>query len=254
MRKLSTMLSIAGKFTRRHSPEILTGIGVAGMFTAIGLAIAEAPKAVTLLNEAREKKEDQPLTSVEKVKATWKCYIPAGTVAIASAACLIGASTVNHRRNAALAAAYTLSESTLAAYKNKVLETFGEKKEQTVRQAVSADKVKNDPVSSKEIIITEKGNTLCYDAMSGRYFRSDIEALRRIENKLNRRMRSEEYITLNDLYDELELPHVKLGDDLGWNMSRGYIDLAFSSTLADDGTPCLVLDYAIAPQYDYTQY
>ena len=39
MRKLGTMLSIAGKFTRRHSPEILTGIGVAGMFTAIGLAI-----------------------------------------------------------------------------------------------------------------------------------------------------------------------------------------------------------------------
>ena len=30
-------------------------------------------------------------------------------------------------------------------------------------------------------IITEKGNTLCYDVISGRYFKSDIEKLKRAE-------------------------------------------------------------------------
>ena len=70
-------------------------------------------------------------------------------------------------------------------------------------------------------------------------------------NKLNRDMLDEMFISLNDFYYEIGLSNTKLGDDLGWNVSEGLIDLKFSSQLTDDGTPCVVMDYSIAPKYDY---
>ena len=48
---------------------------------------------------------------------------------------------------------------------------FGEKKHETVKDAITRDKIEKNPVVTREIIITEKGNTLCYDAISGRYFK-----------------------------------------------------------------------------------
>ena len=101
------------------------------------------------------------------------------------------------------------------------------------------------------MIITERGNTLCYDAVSGRYFKSDIDKLKKAANELNRQMRDEMYISLNDFYYEIGLNPVSIGDELGWNIDQGYIDLSFSSQLADDGTPCLVIEYHIAPRYDF---
>ena len=149
------------------------------------------------------------------------------------------------------AIAYALSESAFKEYQEKVVEEIGEKKERAVRDAVAKERIDNDPVTNREVIITEKGNTLCYEVISGRYFKTDRDALVRAANDLNRRMRDEMYISLNEWYYEIGLKGVKVGDDLGWNIDRSYIELDFSSQLADDGTPCLVVDYVEPPIYDY---
>ena len=57
---------------------------------------------------------------------------------------------------------------------------------------------------------------------------------------------------LNEFYDEIRLDHISIGDDLGWNIERGMIDLSFSSLVADDGTPCLVVDYQVSPKFGYS--
>lgn len=232
---------------KRHSPEILTGAGIAGMITATVMAVRATPKALRLMEE----RETKPLTPIEKIKTTWKCYIPATAVGCVSVACLIGASSVNIRRNAALATAYTLSESALKEYQEKVVETMGSKKEHSVRDAIAKDKLANDPIENNEIIITDKGNTPCYDALSGRYFKTDIDKIRKAVNDLNRRMRDEIYISLNEFYYEIGLDGIKIGDDLGWNIDNGYIDLEFSSQLTKNDIPCLVIDYQVAPRYDF---
>lgn len=246
-----------GMALQKHSPEILTGIGIAGMVTTTILAVRATPKALLLIQEAEEVKHQNTdasaLTPVETIKAAWLCYVPAAVTGVLSMTCLIGASSVNLRRNAALATAYTLSESALKEYREKVVETIGEKKEQAVQDAVAKERISKSPVTNQEVIITEKGNTLCYDVISGRYFKSDIEKLKRAANDLSRRMLDEGYISLNDFYYEIALPATKLGDELGWHIDNGLVDLRFSSQLAEDGTPCLVIDYQIAPKYDYTK-
>lgn len=236
----------------KHSPEILTGIGIAGMITTVVLAVNSTPKALRLIEEEEKKKEDK-LTKTEVVKTTWKCYIPAATTGLTSIACLIGASKVNLRRNAAIATAFKLSETALTEYREKVAETIGEKKEQVIREQVVKDKIDKNPVTKAEVIITPKGDTLCYDAISGRYFKSDIEKIRRAINELNDKMLREMYISLNEFYEELGLASTTIGDTLGWNLDSGLIYVHFSSLIADDGTPCIVVEYDVAPRYDYSK-
>jgi hypothetical protein len=245
----------------RHSPEILTGIGIAGMLTTVILAVRVTPKAVRRIEQAETEKSlqlglgsesiDGVLTPVETIRVTWKYYIPAVITGGMSIACLIGANAVNTRRNAALATAFAFSESTLREYRAKVIDTIGEKKEQTVRDAIAKDQVDRNPVSNREIYITEKGGSLCLDTVSGRYFKSDIETIRKAINNVNFQMLREMSVTLNDFYYELGLANTKQGYDLGWHVDDGRIEVSFSSQIADDGTPCLVLDYRVAPKYDY---
>lgn len=244
-----------------HSPEILTGIGIAGMVTTTILAVRATPKALRLIDERKyeiaaedgveDVKQTESLPPIEVVKVCWKCYIPAAAMCTVSIACLIGATSVNSKRNAALATAYALSETALKDYREKVVETIGEKKEQNIRDAVAKERIERDPVTTKEVIITERGNTLCYDAISGRYFRSDIDKLKKAENEINRMLIDDMYVSLNEFYYEIGLNPTKIGDDIGWNIDHGYIDLSFSSQLASDGTPCLVIDYRVEPRYDY---
>lgn len=235
----------------KHSPEILTGIGIAGMVTTTVLAVKATPKALALIEEKKREEGVDKLTPAETIKTTWKCYTPAVITGGTSIACLIGASSVHTKRNAALATAYKLSETALSEYQEKVVETIGEKKERDVRDAIAKDKVTNNPVNQQDVIVTGKGETLCYDATFGRYFKSDIDKLKKIENELNRRMRSDNDISLNEFYYEIGLDEVDAGNDLGWNIDRGYIELEFSSQLTPDGTPCLVIGFRQPPRYDY---
>lgn len=95
---------------KKHSPEILTGIGIAGMITTTVMAVKATPKALILLEEKKEELDTDKLEAKDIIKTAWPCYIPAAVVGSISVFCLIGASSTNLRRNAALATAYQNNE------------------------------------------------------------------------------------------------------------------------------------------------
>jgi len=240
----------------RHSPALLTGMGVAGMITASIQAVKATPKALSII----EKREEEELEKNEYfskftrwgvVKETWKCYIPASITCVMSIACLVGASSINHKRNAALATAFALSETALKEYRAKVVETIGEKKAQTVRDAVAKDQLDRLTASSKEVIVIGDGKTMCYDPVSGRTFMSDIDKIKKAENSLNRLMLEDGVVTLNDFYFEIGLDQIKMGDMLGWSVDKGLITFNLSAILGSDGKPYVVVNYDIAPTYDF---
>lgn len=252
---LKRTIKSAGRVLTKYSPGILTGIGITGMIGATFMAVKATPKALYLIETKKEESEVEELTPVETIKTCWTCYIPATLTTVLSAACLIGASTVSAKRNAALATAYSISEAALREYQEKVVEVIGEKKEKAVRDAVAKDQIERDPVTKSEVVIIDSNsNTLCYEPLSGRYFKSTIDKIKKAEIKLDRQMIQEMYVSLNDFYWEIGLDGTDLGDQMGWNLSKGYMDLSFSSQLADDGTPCAVIVYGIPPVYDYQNY
>lgn len=243
----------------KHSPEILTGLGIAGMITTTVLAVKATPKALDLIARAEDEKFDngngEALTKTEIIKVAWKPYIPAAVTGVTSVACLIGASSVNLKRNAALMTAYNLSATALSEYKEKVIETVGEKKEQIIRNKVAEEQINKEPVNPSTIIVSGNGTTRCFDTITKRRFISDIESIKRVVNELNRRMvNGEDYISLNEFYSEIGLDDVSIGDELGWNVARGLIDLSFSAQLDTDGTPCIVIDYCIAPKRGFNSW
>lgn len=245
----------AGRTLSKNSPTILTGLSVGGLFTTAILAVKVTPKAIILLNEHAQKIDPEytyeDLEIKEIVKVAWKCYIPSIIIGVGSASCIIAANHVNLRRNAALAGLYSVTETAFKEYQNKVVQTIGQNKERKVRDEINADRVRNNPPSRNEVIMTGEGDVLCYDKMFDRYFKTSIDKINKIVNKLNRDMRSEHFISLNDFYFEINpsLANGSLGDEIGWCIDHGYIEPSFSSCLSEDDKPCLVIDFELRPKH-----
>lgn len=249
----------AVRMLRRKSPEILTGIGIGCMLTSTGLAVRATPEAMRRIEAKKKEEKHSRLTAAQTIRAAWTCYIPSGLAGAAGVACIIGANTISGRRNAALTAAASIAETSLREYRSKAIELIGEEKEASIREAVDRERIENNPPPERNreypVVEGEAGQTLCYDSMFGRYFHSDVETLKRVENKLNRQMAtmSEPYISLNEFYGEIGLPAVDIGEELGWNVDNGMIDLYFTSQLVNGKTPCLVVSHAVPPRYDYNK-
>lgn len=244
----------------KHTPEILTGIGIAGMITTTVLAVKATPKALKLIEEAEYAKEEKvpgetrKLTAVETVKVAWKPYIPAAVTGVASVTCLIGASSVNARRNAALATAYQISTSALNEYKDKVVETIGEEKEKEVREKIVEEKKENIANSKVTYIMTNDDITI-KEPISNRCFESSINKVEKAVNDLNYKMINgmEIFISLNEFLDELGLPHSPIGDDIGWTTHK-LIDLTFDDSRTDNNKPCFAIAYLQPPFHGYRDY
>lgn len=250
-KSISNFVKTVGDKLSEHSPEILTGIGITGLLSTTILAVKATPKALRLIDEKKEEMNTDELTNTEVVKTCWKCYIPAAVTASVSVACLIGANSVNSKRNAVLATAYKLSESTFSEYKEKVIETIGEKKEEEVRDKIAKGRIEQNPVKNNEVIITGKGDVLCYDIVSGRYFKSDVDKIRKAENTLNKKLMNDMYCSLNEFYDLIGLPFTQMGFELGWNVNDSLVEIEFSTQLSEDDTPCVVIQYSVLPKCDY---
>lgn len=252
---LKNIIAPAAGALKEHAPGIMTGIGIFGMAASVGLAVWQTPKADILLQQKKQEKQqagqEPKVTAMETVKAVWKPYLPSLLTFAASAGLLIGSGHIAGVRTATMATALGLSETAFREYKTQVVKSLGEKKEGLIQDEVAKEKIAAHPVKDQQVIITGGGETLCYDSISGRYFKSCMEKLKRAENEINRRLLGEMYISLNEFYDEIGLKNVDCGDVLGWNTSGGFMEIRYTSTLTEEGTPVLVMNYAVMPVSGY---
>ena len=247
---LSSLLKTTEKVVADNSPTILTTLGVTGSLTAMYLTGKASFKAADILRREEEASEFDFLLPKEKVQLLWKEYIPAAGAGAFAVVCIIGSNRISSRRAAAMATAYAVSERAWAEYKDKVIEKLGAQKEQKVRDELAQDRVDKNPVSTREVIITGAGDVLCYDSITGRYFQSNVEALRKAVNDINRQILHNMYASLYEFYDLIGLPPTEYSQEVGWN-SDNELSLDFSTTLSDDGRPCISIQYAVYPVRDY---
>ena len=246
---IKTMAKSVWAGAKKHSPEILIGMGIAGAASSVIFAVKATPKAMILLEEKRQELGVEKLEAKEIIKTAAPVYIPTAVSFGVSVACIVGASSVNARRNAALTAAYTLSESTLRTYRDKVLETVGEDKEREIRQKAAIEQQQSTPEPQTLVVSSAAGQLKCFDSLSGRYFVSTKNEIDKAVNEFNRQLRDDMRISLNDWYDLIGLDTNKLGDMLGWDIERGYVETCYASRLDEDGLPCLVVYYVEPPHY-----
>ena len=222
----------------QRSPEILTAMGVTGLITSVTLAIKATPKAVSIW-------EDQNLETRDKIVGCARVYAPTIGMCILTAGAIIASNRVSAKRRAAIATLYSISEMKLREYQDKNREILGEEKEKTIRDKVAEDRVQK-AYETTEIIYTNRGDTLCFDPMSGRLFKHDIQKIRSAVNDINRQISLGESVSLNEFYWALGLDGTKFGDGVGWTVEAP-LDVSYSSSLTSDMKPCLTIDYRTDP-------
>lgn len=231
---------------KSNSPEILTALGVSGVLTTSYLTAKASFRAWRIIEKEQDRldhfERSHTLDIKEKTKLVWKIYIPAGISGALTIGCVIGSSRATGRRTAAAVTAYSLTERAFSEYKEKVVEQIGKGKEQKVTDEIVQDKVTNNPPVSREVIIVGSGQVLCCELFTHRYFRSDMEALRKAQNDINMMIVNHFYVALDEFYDIIGLPHTSNSANLGWDSDK-LLELKFSTVLADDGEPCLAFDY-----------
>lgn len=229
-------LNNALKIVKSNSPEILTGLGISGVVITAYLTAKATFKAGDDLAEA-----PKGLPTKEKAKIVWKRYIPPGISGALTIGCIIGASKGNAKRTAAAVTAYSVTEKAFSEYKEKVVEHVGKGKEQKVRDEVAQDKVDKTSKKSQDVVIIGNGHVLCCELHNGRYFRSDMEKLRKAQNDINEKIINNYYVTLDEFYDIVGLEHTPTSGSTGWDSDR-LLELQFSTTLCN-GEPCIAFDY-----------
>ena len=253
---LSEIVKRVGKLASDNSPAILTAIGVTGTLTTVVLAVKAGMKAEQILQAEMDDRVHkagsitrvEDFTPQEKVELTWTCYIPAAGSAVATIVCIILANRIGNRRAAALAAAYAISEKAFVEYKDKVVEKLGEKKEQQVRDEIAQDRITKTPLG--ETVIIGTGSVLCFESFTGRYFLSDMETIKKAQNDTNYQILNDYYASLTEFYNRVGLPRTAVSDEFGWNSDK-MLELEFSTALAEDGRPCLSINFAVTPIRDY---
>lgn len=242
------ILRKTGMVVAKNAPTILTTVSVVGVVATVIFSVQATTKADLLMEELRQKKaKNEKITATEVIKTVGPTYAPTIIAGGITIGCIIGAAKISARRNAVISGLYAASEFALKEYQKKVIERLGEKEHKAVRDEIAQDQLNAHPVQNSQVILTGKGDHLCRDSLSGRYFRSDIEKIRKAQNDLNRAIINNMYISLNEVYEELGLEEVELGKYSGWDVDH-LLDFSFSSGISTEGEPCLVLNYGEAPQ------
>lgn len=245
---IKKLLSLTGKTIGDNSPWILAGLGVSGLISTSYLTARAMIPAIRDVNQA--KSEFIEITPKEAFLLTWRYFIPPMIVGSATMACIIGATTVSHRRQAALISAYALTEKGFAEYREQVKTTLSEKKAIDVQDSIAERHVKENPPPSSEVLVVSTGDVLCYDDLSGRYFTSNVETIRRAMNDVNAQCINEVYASLNDFYSRIGLSRTAMGEEVGWSTDR-MLDIHFTTTMTEDGRPAICLNYRQGPIRGY---
>jgi len=244
----------------REAPTILTVFGVTGLVTTTIFTIRGTIEAVAILAKEREAAEElfdggvRELEFKEKMGITWKCYIPTAICGTFTAACILGANSINLKRNAALAGVYAVAVEGLREYQGKVIETLGKKKHDKILEGISEDRIGENPPEDR-LIVVDGGGVLFYDSFSGRYFEATMERVKRAINDFNYELLDEMWKEVNEFYDFIGLEHIEAGRRVGWRIEEGKLEVRFDAKIVNapdsrwHDEPCIVMSYPAEPRF-----
>lgn len=234
---ITSIMKTAKSVVTANSPVLLVGAAVAGIVSTGVLAARAGYKARGIVDEA-EGEQNKILNLQEKASLTWLCYASPVVTGASSIAAIVGVHTIHTKRHAALAGLYAMTSTKLDDYTEKAEELLGKKKTQDVQNAVAQQRVDKTDYSDHEVVILENGTELCYDELSGRYFRGSVSIIEQAVNTVNHELLEGSDVVLNDFYDHVGLSTVSIGTFLGWR-EGDRLEARFGSVIAPNGSPAI---------------
>lgn len=180
--KASRSLHKVGFKLKKHSPEILAVVGVAGTVTSAVMACKATLKVNDIVDEAKETidtihdavenhrhtsdgeeytqevaKKDLSIVYVQTGWKFVKLYGPALALGVASIGCMVGSNHILRKRNVALAAAFKAVDTSFKEYRGRLIDRFGKELDRELRFGVKAEEVEETVVdeNGKETTVTK---------------------------------------------------------------------------------------------------
>ena len=266
MNLISSVKSLAAK----HGTTGLVILGVAGIITCVVSGIKDSKRAEERIYKAKEKKaaeyddpdiqpEDIELTRTETIKAVAPAFIPTTLLILVTAACFIGAHTMDLRKNAILATAYTVTNEAAREFQNKAVEIAGENVVDKIKTAVAEEEGAKAAAQAVEkygevpVQLTGYGKQLCRMSWTNAYFRSNRDKIEWAFADANNELARCDYLSVNELYDRFRLEACDAGSQFGWN---SWIDDHLDPEIKvvyDEyfEEPCIVVGFKTVPRANY---
>ena len=253
-----------GLVLRKHSPEILLGVGVVGAIGAAVLACRATLRVEEILDnhtdkmeminhgwERIENGEIEPELYTEKMYKRdlsvaylqtgadfVKLYGPAISLGILSLTCILGAHNILSKRNVALVAAYKTLEEGFTAYRKRVVDELGEDKDYMFKNGLYETEVeeideKGKKTTKKVVVKGGDGHSVYsrfFDDASTEWSDTaeyNMMFLRSQQNYWNDMLNVRGHVFLNEVYESLGLDHSDAGAITGWvrgSDGDGFID------------------------------
>lgn len=201
---------------------IFTVLGCAGVLGTAFIAAKNSKKHCRKLDEyySSVTPDSEPLKLKEEIKLVWKCYIP--TIAIS--ALTIGSVVLSHRLSAKQIVGLTTALGYFTANRDRLSRKIEEFANRDVLHDIRKEIAEDEWTPGVTVEETGNGDLLCFEGYSGRWFRSSFEAVKEGIAEFSCRFMAGEYLSLNDLYECLDIEKTHFGNQWGWPANPDYYD------------------------------
>lgn len=258
---MSRSLNRFGLKFKKHSPEILLVTGIVGGVTSAVLACKATTKVSSILNKTKEDvdtihycaeqgyiedpenpeihheytpedcKKDLSIVYVQTGVEFAKVYGPAVLLGLASIGCILASHNIVHKRNVALAAAYTAVDKGFKEYRSRVVDRFGEELDRELKYNIKTKEVEETVVNedgteskiTKTIQVADPNNHSPYAIVfdDGNTGWDEDPAVSKFflvqqQNWANNLLKKQGHLFLNEVYDMLGAQRTKMGNEVGW--------------------------------------
>lgn len=247
-----TKINKLGLKAKKHSPEIMLGLGVVGVVASTVLACRATLKVNEVLEEHNETMDkineyveengySEKYTEQDHSKDTTIVYTQTAVkfIKLYAPAILLGAASIgsivySHKqlsgRNAALAAACAAASKEFRDYRKRVVDRFGEEMDRELRFDIRSEEIEKTVVDKKGKEKVEKETVQVVNAEPSIYARcfdegcaqwtKDAECnritLQNLQNYANDRLRLKGFLFLNEVYQMIGFEESKAGQIVGW--------------------------------------
>jgi hypothetical protein len=204
---------------RQRLPEILTAVNSIGVGVTAWLTHQATKKADDILLA-----EDEELTFKERVKKTWKCYIPPAFAGVVTIATGIGSNRISSQRLETAAVIGAMYFDRATALEKRLEEKLGPVDPNRIDEKEKYKRL-NDITTG----CAKNEKMLCYESASKQWFHATQQELLMSEITLNKLFKDRKKVSLNQWL--VLLPECRTkpgwGDRWGWteNVTEGGSDL-----------------------------
>ena len=227
---------------RKDKQFILNLASIIGVCLTMASTINDTTKACKLI--------DDDMTLKEKVKTSWKCYIPSGIIVTSTILCIIYSDTIVINEKIALLSALTASQNRYKDIRESIDDVCDDKTKEEIFKKNVREKVPTD------VYIDRTDVKLFYEEYTGEFFYATIQDVLEAECLFNKQLSIVGYAILNDFYDILGLPKTNTGKYLGWCTDDKFsetaaispwVDFEHSMMTDDSGCEYYYLNYSNQP-------